>query len=217
MLDDRINALKKAIIEYATVVQAAVEKSVRGLIERDGALLEKVMRIDEARANRYEIEIDEMCTTLIATQQPKATDLRTILMILKINSDLERIADHAVNIAQSARELIARPPGKPLIDIPRMADAVVSMISDAIKSFIDSDPVMAKKICERDSIIDALRDQIIRELITHMISDPSKIERSLHLLNVSKNLERIADLSTNIGEDVIFLVEARVIKHHHLE
>ena len=138
-------------------------------------------------------------------------------MILRMNNDLERIGDHAVNISQSALVLIEQPLVKPFIDIPRMAEEVKHMINDAIVSFINKDSHLAKKVCERDSVVDSLRDQIIRELITYMISDPSTIQRSLHIMNVSKNLERIADLSTNICEDVIFLVDAKVIKHHHEE
>jgi phosphate transport system protein len=215
LVDEKINELKKKTVEYASLVKGMVEKSVKGLIEKNRALLKQVIEDDEPRANDYEIVMDEMCTTLIVTLQPKAIDLRTILMVLKMNNDLERIADHAVNISQSALELIDQPLVKPLIDIPRMADESISMVADAIESFINRDPVLAKKVCERDSIVDALRSQIVRELITYMISDPGTIERSLHLLNISRNLERVADLSTNICEDVIFLVKAKVIKHHH--
>ncbi len=217
MLDEKINELKKTLIAYAELVQSMVGKSTKGLLEKDETLLKQVIENDEPRANDYEIEIDEMCTTLIVTLQPKAIDLRTILMILRMNNDLERIGDHAVNISQSALKLIEQPLVKPLIDIPRMAEEVKQMINDAITSFINKDAHLAKKVCERDSVVDSLRDQIIRELITYMISDASTIERSLHIMNISKNLERIADLSTNICEDVIFLVDARVIKHHHQE
>jgi len=217
VIEQKINELKKTLIEYASLAQGMVEKSIKGLMGKDEDVLNQVIQKDEPRANDFEIDVDEKCTTLIVTMQPKAIDLRTILMILKMNNDLERIADHAVNISQSALELIEQPLVKPLIDIPRMADEVMHMTSDAITSFINGDPVLAKKVCERDSVVDSLRSQIIRELITYMISDPSTIERSLHLLNISRNLERIGDLSTNICEDVIFQVEARVIKHHHEE
>lgn len=217
MLDEKINELKKTLIAYAELVQSMVEKSTKGLLEKNEILLKQVIEMDEPRANEYEIKVDEMCTTLIVTLQPKAIDLRTILMILRMNNDLERIGDHAVNISQSALVLIEQPLVKPFIDIPRMAEEVKHMINDAIVSFINKDSHLAKKVCERDGVVDSLRDQIIRELITYMISDPSTIQRSLHIMNVSKNLERIADLSTNICEEVIFLVDARVIKHHHEE
>jgi phosphate transport system protein len=215
LLEEKLNGLKKKLIEYAELIQNMVEKSVKGLSEKNEDLLQGVIEKDEPIANEYEIEIDEMCTTLIVTLQPKAIDLRTILMILKMNNDLERIGDHAVNISQSALKLIEQPLVKPLIDIPRMAEEARNMVNDAITSFINRDPALAKSVCERDSAVDALRDQITRELITYMISDASTIERALHLMNISKNLERIADLSTNICEEVIFLVDARVIKHHH--
>jgi phosphate transport system protein len=217
VIEEKINELKKTLIAYAELIQGMVEKSIKGLSDKDETLLNQVIEKDEVRANEYEIEIDEMCTTLIVTLQPKAIDLRTILMIQKMNNDLERIGDHAVNISQSAMELIEQPLVKPLIDIPRMAEEAKQMINDAISSFINRDPKLAKTVCERDSIVDSLRDQIIRELVTYMVSDASTIPRALHLLNISKNLERIADLSTNICEDVIFLVDAKVIKHHHEE
>jgi phosphate transport system protein len=217
VIEEKVNELKKKLITYAELIQGMVERSIKGLSDKNEALLKQVIEKDEQRANEHEIEIDEMCTTLIVTLQPKAIDLRTILMILKMNNDLERIGDHAVNISQSALRLIEQPLVKPLIDIPRMADEAKQMINDAITSFINKDVQLAKRVCERDNLVDSLRNQIIRELITYMVSDPSTIERALHLLNISKNLERIADLSTNICEDVIFLVEARVIKHHHEE
>ena len=131
-----------------------------------------------------------------------------------MNNDLERIADHAVNISQSALCFIEQPLVKPLIDIPRMADTVIEMLNDGVNAFVHEDSNLARGVCARDNVVDALRDQILRELVTYMISDPSTIERSLHLIRIPKNLERIADLSTNICEDVIFLVEGEVIKHH---
>jgi phosphate transport system protein len=135
-------------------------------------------------------------------------------MILHINSTLERIGDHAVTIAESGLFLIERPPVKPLIDIPRMVDVVKTMISDSITSFINEDAGLARNVCERDNIVDGLRNQIMRELITFMTSDPSTIERALQIMKISSNLERIADLATNICEDVIYMVKGQVIKHH---
>ena len=157
-----------------------VEKSIKGLVDKNVEFLTGIIEKDEPNANDFEIELDEICITLIVKFQPRAIDLRTILMILKMNNDLERIADHAVNISQSAFYLIELPLVKPLIDIPRMAKEVISMLNDSINSFINEDPILAKYVCERDSVVDALRDQILRELITYMISDVSTIERSLH-------------------------------------
>jgi phosphate transport system protein len=194
-----------------------IEKSIRGLIIKDKVLLNEVVEKDEHRANTLEIELGGVCTNLIAQYQPAAKDLRTILMALMINNDLERLGDHAVNIAKSSLFLIEIPQVKPLIDIPRMAEEAIAMLKDSIDSFIHEDAKLVKNVCERDNIVDTLRDQILRELITYMTSDPTTIERSLHLIRISSNLERIADLSTNICEDVIFMVEGKIIKHHKEE
>lgn len=214
MLPEKITTLKKELVEYSALVEHMIEKSTQGLLRREKEVLGEVLDKDETKANDFEIELDELCTQLIAQYEPKAKDLRTILMILKMNNDLERMGDHAVNIAESSLFLIERPPVKPLIDIPNMAQTTMRMLKDSISAFINEDAKLARAVCERDDIIDGLRDQILRELITFMSSDPSTIERSLHLMRISRNLERIADLSTNICEDVIFMVEGRVIKHH---
>ncbi len=214
MLEDRLPALKQELIEYGSLVEHMVEKAIQGLMRKESSVLGEVIDRDEPRANAFEIELDEHCTNLIAQYQPIARDLRTVLMILKMNSDLERMGDHAVNIAESAAYLIERPPVKPLLDIPRMAEEVVKMVSDSLLSFINADAQLAQLVCERDDVIDGLAKQILRELVTYMSADPSTIERSLHLLEIAGNLERIADLSTNICEDVIFMAEGRVIKHH---
>jgi phosphate transport system protein len=214
MLEDRISDLKRELTGYAGLVQGMIEKSIKGLLDRDAFLLEEVIEKEEPKVNDGEIAIDELCANLIAQFQPMAKDLRTILMVLGMNKDLERIGDHAVNIAEKALFLIERPPVKPLLDIPRMAEEVKTMVKDSITSFLNEDAVLAKKVCERDSIVDDLKAQILRELITYMTSDPSTIERALRLLDIAGNLERIADLSTNIGEDVIYMAEGKVIKHH---
>ncbi len=213
MLAEKLNKLKEKIVEQGNLVESMIEKSIRGLLTRDKSILMDVLQVDEPRANEMEIEIDEMCVNLIARFQPEARDLRTIIMILKMNNDLERIGDMAVNIAESALFLIERPQVKPLIDLPQMAEETIKMLKDGIDSFIKEDPNLAKNVCERDDIIDAYRDQILRELITYMISDPTTIERAIHIERISRNLERIADLATNIGEDVVYIVEGRVIKH----
>ena len=213
LLEERITTLKKSLIEYAALVEEMIEKSINGLLHRDAGLLSEVIEKDEHAANKRELELDEACTTLIARHQPAAGDLRKILMILKINNDLERLGDHAVNIAQSGQFLIERPPVKPLIDIPLMARIAVGMLKDSVNSFIKEDPSLAVSVCERDNKVDDLRDQVLRELITYMSSDSGTITRAIQLIVISRNLERVADLSTNIAEDVIFMVEGRVIKH----
>ncbi len=214
MLDERINDLRKELIEYGAFVEKMIEKSIRGLLQKSKSLLSQVIDEDEPRANEFEIRLDELCTSMIAKFQPKAKDLRTILMVLKMNNDMERMADHAVNISENALFLITRPSLKPLIDIPRIAENAMSMVRDSINSFVIEDARLARSVCERDSIVDALLDQVLRELITHMAANPKTIERAMRLIAVARNLERIADLSTNIGEDVIFMVQGKVIKHH---
>jgi phosphate transport system protein len=213
MFYEKLNRLKEKIIEQGNLVESMIEKSIRGLLNKDKALLLEVLQVDEPRTNEMEIEIDEMCINLIARFQPEARDLRTIIMILKMNNDLERIGDMAVNISESALYLIERPQVKPMIDLPKMAEETIQMLKDGIDSFIKSDAKLAKSVCERDDIVDAYRDQILRELITYMISDPTTIERAIHIDRISRNLERIADLATNIGEDVVYIVEGKIIKH----
>jgi phosphate transport system protein len=214
VLDEKMIDLKKELVEFAGLVQEMIERSVRGLFTKDRLLLLEVTEKEEPRANDYEISLDALCTHMIAQFQPRARDLRTILMVLGMNKDLERMGDHAVNIAENGLYLIERPSVKPLLDIPRMAEEAKAMVHDCLDAFLNEDAALARSVCERDSAVDGLEKQILRELITYMTSDPTTIERALHLLDIAKNLERIGDLSTNIGEDVIFMVEGRVIKHH---
>jgi len=213
MLEEKIIELKKELVEFATLVEAMIMKSIKGLLKKEKTLLHEVIENEEPNANTLEIKIEELCISVIAQYQPKAKELRAVLMIFKMVSDIERMGDHAVNIADGGLFLITRQPVKPLIDIPRMADETVKSVNDAIKSFINEDATLAKNVCERDDIIDGLQTQIFRELTTFMTSDPTTIERALYLIRIANNLERIADLATNICEDVIFMVEGRVIKH----
>lgn len=213
LLDAKLTNLKKALIDYANLIESMIDKSMRGLLKKDKILLQDIINKYEPWTNELEMEIDEIGTNLIAQHEPKAKDLRIVLMILKINNDLERIADHLVNIAESALFLIERPHVKPLIDIPKMGETVIKMIRESITAFINEDAKLAQQVCEQDSIVDGLLAQVMRELITYMTSDAKTIERSMHLIRIAHNLERIADLSTNISEDVIFIVEGRVIKH----
>jgi phosphate transport system protein len=213
MIEEKLNKLKEKIIEMALLVESMIEKSIKGLIERDKNLLTEVLEKDENKVNEMELEIDDMVMKFIALYHPEAEYLRTSLMIFKINNDLERMGDEAVNISQSALFLIERPPVKPLIDIPRMAEIAIQMVKDSITSFMDRNPELAKEVCERDDIVDGLRDQVNRELITYMMQNPTTIERAQHLIRIARSLERVADLSTNLCEDVIFIVKGKVIKH----
>jgi phosphate transport system protein len=213
MLDERLDEVKGKLLKSASLVERMIEKSVRGLTRRDEGLLLEVIEQDEPGENKLEVEIDEACIQLIARYQPQARDLRTIMMISRMNNDLERMGDEAVNISEGALFLIKRPEVKPLIDIPKMAEETRRMLKDSLKSFMDENTQLARGVCQRDDIVDGLRDQILRELITFMASDPTTIERSNHLIRISRSLERIADLSTNICEDVIYMVEGKTIRH----
>jgi len=215
VLEERLVELRKTLIEFATLVERMIESSIKGLERREKELLDSVAQIDEPKANELDIKLDELCASLIAQYQPMAKDLRIILMIFKMNEALERMADHAVNISESGLCLLETPAVKPLIDIPEMATVAAQMLRDSIAAFINEDAGLAKSVCARDSIIDNLRDKTYKELIDVMSEDSSTIKRCLHLMIISRNLERIADLSTNMCEDIIFIVEGKVIKHHH--
>jgi phosphate transport system protein len=215
VLEERLVELRKTLIEFATLVERMIESSIKGLERREKELLDSVAQIDEPKANELDIKLDELCASLIAQYQPMAKDLRIILMIFKMNEALERMADHAVNISESGLYLLETPAVKPLIDIPEMATVAAQMLRESIAAFINEDAGLAKSVCARDSIIDDLRDKTYKELIDVMSEDSSTIKRCLHLMRISRNLERIADLSTNMCEDIIFIVEGKVIKHHH--
>ncbi len=217
MLGEDLDGVRQKLVESASLVESMVQKSIRGLTQRDEGLLLEVIEQDEPRENELEMEIDEACIHVIACYQPQARDLRTIMMVSKINNDLERMGDEAVNISESALFLIKKPEVKPLIDIPKMAEETRRMLKESLKSFMDEDTQRARGVCQRDDIVDGLRDQILKELITFMASDPTTIERSNHLIRISRSLERIADLSTNICEDVIYMVEGKTIKHGMFE
>jgi len=213
-LDVELTQVKQNLLKMAGLVELAIDKSIKALKERNSILAQEVITEDR-QVNQIEIEIENACFTILARQQPVAADLRFMMSCIKINNDLERMADHVVNIAETAEELVTKPVIKPLIDIPYMATIVQGMLRDSLDSFIRLDAEKARQVCEKDDVVDGLESQIQRELITYMMEDHRKITQALGLTLVSKNLERIADLSTNIGEEVIFIVEARTIKHHH--
>jgi phosphate transport system protein len=217
MLGAKLEEIKEKLVQSGSLVEGMVEKSIRGLIQGEKAVLLEVIEQDEPKENELEVEIEEICIHFIARYQPQAKDLRTIMMVSTINNDLERMGDEAVNISESGLFLIDRPQVKPLIDVPRMAEEAEKMMRDSLNSFIHEDTQLAKSVCGRDSIVDGLRDQILRELITFMASDPTTIERSIHLIRISRSLERIADLSTNICEDIVYMVDARTIKHRRFQ
>lgn len=208
-----IEALKESLLLMGGRAEQVVRKSIEALIRRDPALAETLFADDRA-IDRLEIEIEERCIKLFALQQPLATDLRFIMAALKISNDLERVGDHAVNIGQSAIRLAAEPPLKPLVDIPRMADLATAMLHDALDAFVRRDSETARRLCRKDDEVDALNRQVFRELLSYMIESPATITRAMELILVARNLERVADLATNVAEEVVFVHEARIIKHH---
>ena len=214
--DDDLKSLKNRLLNMGALVEERVHLAVQALIERRLETAEEVARGDQ-EVNDLQIEIDDRCLKLLALQQPMATDLRLITAAMKINADLERIGDQAVNIAENAVKILAHPPLKPLMDIPRMAEMAEGMTRDSLEAFVRRDAALARKVLSQDDEVDQLKDTVFRVLLTYMMADPGTIERALALILVSRNLERIADHATNIAEDVIFVVEARDVRHHHEE
>jgi phosphate transport system protein len=212
-IDADLSGLRNQLLRMGGLVEDRVEKAVKALVERDEALARRIVSSD-AEVNDLQMDVDDRCLRLLATQTPLARDLRLITSAMKINADLERIGDLAVNVAENALTLIPLAPLKPLIDIPRMAEITEGMIRDALDAFVQRDAERAREVLRRDDKVDELKEQIFRELLTYMMADPGTIQRALALILVSRNLERIADHATNIAEDVIFIAEARDVRHH---
>jgi len=207
-----LEVLKENLLKMAAMVEEAIRHSIQSLVKGDSDLAQKTFELED-RINKMEIAIDDMCLKLLALRQPMATDLRFITSAMRIITDLERMGDQAVNISERAISLNQEPQIKPYIDIPRMAEIAQSMVKDVLDAFVNRDPKLARSVCARDDVVDGLNDQVVRELLTYMVSDPKTITRSVHLMIVARCLERIADHATNIAEDVIFMVDALVIKH----
>ncbi len=213
MKEKFVNELKEEIVKFGSLVESMIEKSLKGLIEKDSNLLDSVVGEDEQLANSKEIDIERLCMTHIARYAPKAAALRATLMALKMNNDLERMADHCVNICRSAAIVNMYPSGINLLAIPKMGFEVGQMLESAMNAFVEEDVAPATQICAKDKDINRMRDEILKTLVESMIADPSKVEISTELLSIARNLERIADLSTNIAEDVIFMIDGVSIKH----
>jgi phosphate transport system protein len=208
-----LDTLTTKLLEMSSLVEAAIQRSISAVINKDRGAAEEVFR-NEARINEIEIEIDEFATNLLALQQPMAADLRLIVAALKINTDLERMGDLSVNIAERAQSLMAAPVIKPMIDIPHIAVLVQSMVRKALDAFVNRDADLARSVLASDDAVDSLRSASYHELISFMEQDPHNIRQALDLLTVTRNLERIADHSTNIAEDVMFLVKGVDVRHH---
>jgi len=208
-----LNQLKSELLRMAGLAERAISNAVEALVKRESFLAEKTIR-EDAQINDLELVIDDLCLKLLALHQPMAADLRFITSAMRINMELERIGDLAVNIAERVISLKQEPQLKPYIDIPRMAEITQGMVRDVLDSFVKGDPELARSVCQRDDEVDALNNQVFRELLTFMMEDPKTITRAVHLIIVSRCLERIADHATNIAEGVIFMTQAKVIKHH---
>jgi phosphate transport system protein len=210
---EELDAMQGRLLEMGGLAEERVRASVQGLTTRDAGLIEKVMRGDEP-VNRLHIEVDERSFRLLALYQPMATDLRAIVAAVKINSDLERVGDLAVNIAEAATRYVRHPPVKKLIDIPKMGDIAQSMLRDALDAYVKRDTALAQHVLNEDDQLDELKTQVFRELLTYMLQDPTTVEPALDLILISRHLERIGDHATNIAEDVIFMVSALDVRHH---
>jgi phosphate transport system protein len=207
-----LQQLKERLLLMAGFAEERVALALKALVDRDHALVEQVVRGDEP-LNRLHVEIDDRCFKLLALQQPLATDLRAIVAGLKINTDLERVGDLAVNIAEAARRYLQHPPVKQLIDIPRMGTIAQQMLHDALDAYVQRSVERAQAVLQQDDTLDALKTQVFRELLTYMLQDIGTVEPSLDLILISRHLERIGDHATNIAEDVIFMVSARDVRH----
>jgi phosphate transport system protein len=213
LFDEELKNLKEKLLRMAGLVEESVELAIEAIKDRKDELSQAILK-NEERINLLDVEVDETCLRLMALRQPMAGDLRFITSAMKIDSELERMGDLAVNIAEQALILNKLPPLKPLLDIPRMARQAQAMVRDSINAFVNQDEALARSVCERDDEVDALDDQIFRELLTYMMEDAANISRAVALILVSRNLERMADHATNIGEDVIYLAKGKTIKHH---
>jgi phosphate transport system protein len=209
---EALGELKQRLLVMGRLAEQRVSTAIEALVARDSQLIGDVIDGDSA-LNTLQIEIDDRAFKLLALHQPMAVDLRAIVAASKINADLERVGDLAVNIAEAAKRYATHAPVKPLVDLPRMAAIAQRMLADALESFVSNDVVAAEAVLAQDDRLDELKNQVFRELLTYMLADPKKIEPALDLILISRHLERVGDHATNIAEDVIFIAEARDVRH----
>lgn len=208
-----LEELKEDLLKMTTLVEEAIRDAVQSMVKKDTELAQKASK-KENQINSMKIAIDNMCLKLLALRQPMAADFRFISSAMKITTDLERMGDQAVKISEQAISLIQEPQLIPYIDIPKMAEIAQSMVKDVLNAFVNRDSKLARSVYEKDNLVDGLNDQVVRELLPYMASDPKTTARAVHLMIVCRCLERIADQATNIAEDVIFMVDALFIKYH---
>lgn len=213
---EQLESLRRNLILMGGEVERQIQHAIEALTEVDEKKAAGVIAAD-AEIDRMEMVIEEQAVHLLALQQPVAVDLRFLVAALKINNDLERIGDHAVNIAEGAERLAGQKPFKPFIDINSMAEVAMSMLKQSLDAFVNRDANLARQVIKKDDILDDKNVSIIRELLTSMAEYPNLITYCLELISVSKNLERVGDLASNICEDTIYMAEARWVKHHATE
>ncbi|MDQ6893240.1 MAG: phosphate signaling complex protein PhoU [Acidobacteriota bacterium] len=213
---EQLEELRRNIILMGGEVERQIHRAIEALIEVDPEKARAVIAADRD-IDRMEMKVEDLAVQLLALQQPVAVDLRFLIAALKINNDLERIGDHAVNIAEGAERLSTQKPFKPFIDIPYMAEVAETMLKQSLDAFVNRDAALAKQVLKKDDILDEKNVSIIRELLTYMAEYPTLITYCIELISISKNLERVGDLATNICEDTIFIAEARWVKHHAVE
>lgn len=214
--DEELSDLKKRLLHMGSVAEEMIHLAVKGLVEQDESMAETVFSM-ENEVNALHIEVDDTSMRLLALHQPMATDLRLLATIIKMNSELERIADLTVNMCESTHFVLGKAAVEPLVDLPKMAEIAEGMVSNSLKSFTSKDVVLAQKVLDEDDKVDNLKDKIFRGLLAYMISDPTAIDRGISLILISRNLERIGDHATNIAEDVIYMVQGRDVRHKTLE
>lgn len=213
MISNNLEGLKKSIMSMADRVQTMFERSINSILNHNATVLEEIFKIEE-EVNNFEIEIERLCTSTIALYQPEAKDLRTVLMIYKINSDLERMGDQAVNISESCKYLIDTVPLGLLKEIIKMSQITFSMVKDCFLAFSNEDIFLSQEICRRDNLVDNYQKEIIKLLIEEVKANTNNVESAFHIIRIIKNLERTADLTTNIAEEIIFMVKGKIIKHN---
>jgi len=211
-----LGELKERLLWMGSLAERAVHQSVQALLEADEPLAERVVK-EENAINEMQIEVDDRAVRLLALHQLMAADLRFVLAVSRINADLERIGDQAVNIAQSAQRIVRHPRVKPYVDLPRLGELAEGMVRDSLNAVVRQDVELAKSVLARDDQVDTLRDQIFRELLTYMMENSSVVFPAFELILVAKNLERIGDHATNIAEDVIYIVVGRDVRHPALD
>ncbi len=214
--EHELDELKERLLWMGSLAERAIHQAAHAVLDADESLGQAVLA-EENVINEMQIEIDERVTQLLALHQPMASDLRFLLAVTRINADLERIGDQAVNIAESAQRILRHPRVKPYIDLPRMSDLAESMVRDSLNALVRKDMELAKSVLVRDDQVDQTRDQIFRELLTYMMENSSVVFPAFELILVAKNLERIGDHATNIAEDVIYIVAGRDVRHPALD